>query len=286
VRSADLKIVDGAVAGAWVKPRLGGEFAAVTCNVPEGFEAYARIFHPAADRDWKPVSWTDVASVFGTTPHREMQWHAILGFAHSGRLRSSYDADTVVGSQWGGHDPPTGAMNLETLDSLCEVLADHTEDPGNCFFGLCTIELWEESFTPEELNMPLLQLPLGRDHIVLAGPLSAVDQLENDDSANPGPSRAHGRFVAYPSSVAGESAKSPPNSAELPHLRAAPNLIWPADHTWLVASEVDFDSTLVGGRRGLIEAIVESPELEAWRVEPTDSLAADADKVNSLPDAS
>jgi hypothetical protein len=62
--------------------------------------------------------------------------------------------------------------------------------------------------------------------------------------------------------------------------REAPNLIWPADESWFVASEVDFDSTLVGGSVMLIEAIVESPELEAWQVGPSNSLAADADKVN------
>jgi hypothetical protein len=37
---------------------------------------------------------------------------------------------------------------------------------------------------------------------------------------------------------------------------------------------------LVGSSAALIEAIVDAPRLEAWAVEPTDSLAADADKVN------
>jgi hypothetical protein len=62
--------------------------------------------------------------------------------------------------------------------------------------------------------------------------------------------------------------------------RDAPNLIWPADKTWFVVSEVDFDSTLVGGSGKLIEAIVESSELEAWQMEPGDSLLADADRLN------
>ena len=62
--------------------------------------------------------------------------------------------------------------------------------------------------------------------------------------------------------------------------RDAPNLIWPADDSWFVVSEIDFDSTLVGGSSMLINAIVESPKLEAWQVEPVDSLADDADKVN------
>jgi hypothetical protein len=62
----------------------------------------------------------------------------------------------------------------------------------------------------------------------------------------------------------------------------APNLIWPENRLWFVASEVDFDSTLVGGNAALIDGIVESSKLEAWRIRPTDSLADDADKVNSI----
>lgn len=65
-------------------------------------------------------------------------------------------------------------------------------------------------------------------------------------------------------------------------LREAPNLIWPEDSSWFVAREVDFDSTLVGGNAALIDGIIESSKLEAWRVRPTDSLADDADKINSI----
>lgn len=58
------------------------------------------------------------------------------------------------------------------------------------------------------------------------------------------------------------------------------NLLWPSDRAWFLASEIDFDSTLVGGRSDLIEAIIDSRELEAWPVGPADSLAADADRIN------
>ena len=84
--------------------------------------------------------------------------------------------------------------------------------------------------------------------------------------------------------LASEKEKASPRQADSFRLlrRESPNLIWPANHTWLVASEIDFDSTLVGGSAKLIEAIIECSELEAWHVWPTDSLAADADKINGL----
>ena len=113
---------------------------------------------------------------------------------------------------------------------------------------------------------------MGRDYIVLTGPLSAIDQIIKDHSI-PSPSRS------FSFAHKGEGPPPRPDPSFLLR-REAPNLIWPEDTSWLVASEVDFDSTLVGGSKELIEAIVESPELEAWRLEPTDSLAADADKIN------
>jgi hypothetical protein len=228
-----LTAVDGARAGAWIKPRLKGEFGVVTLQVPEGFEAYARIFHPAADSECEQIRWADAAKTHGKVAHREMQWHALV---------SSTDAV---------RDPQLGAMDLDELEGLCEILVDHTSKPGNCFFGLCEIWSWvDEVLSGMEgkrgrLCRPRrLKLPLERNYVVIQGPLAAISQI------------SHGPY------------------------RYAPSLIWPADHMWLVASEVDFDSTLVGGSAELIEEIVNSPELEAWRVKPTDSLTADGDKIN------
>ena len=68
-----------------------------------------------------------------------------------------------------------------------------------------------------------------------------------------------------------------------PPWRRSPNLFWPADHAWCVATELDFDSTLVGGSVELVAAILEAPALDAWAVRPDDSLASDADRVNQAP---
>jgi hypothetical protein len=119
---------------------------------------------------------------------------------------------------------------------------------------------------------PLLELPYGRIHVVLAGPLSAVNQIVEDwlTAASIQETRTSTRYEEI--------------SAQLDHSkfqqRATPSLIWPADDSWFVVTDVDFDSTLVGGSAALIDAIVKSPNLEAWHVRPTDSLADNADKVN------
>jgi len=255
----DLKVANGTNAGAWIEPRLGGKFGAVTLHVPSGFEAYARVFHPPADEGQNPVRWTDVANALGGTAHREMQWYSLLGV-------EPYDD-----SKWPGSPPSTGEMDLDELDALCAILATHRTDPMQCFFGLSTIPGWEDMFTVDELWRGLLRLP-DRDYIVIEGPLSAVDRITFDASKS-----SSTTIVSFSSKGDGP----PPNpDPSLFISRRSPNLIWPADRAWFVISEVDFDSTLVGGTAALIDAMVSSPDLEAWQVGETTSLAYDADRIN------
>ncbi|HEV8561912.1 MAG TPA: hypothetical protein VGR06_36785, partial [Actinophytocola sp.] len=63
----------------------------------------------------------------------------------------------------------------------------------------------------------------------------------------------------------------------------SPSLLWPADHTWCVATEIDFDSTLVGGGADLIGAVLAAPALDAWPIEPDDDLTRFGDLLNSVP---
>jgi hypothetical protein len=46
-------------------------------------------------------------------------------------------------------------------------------------------------------------------------------------------------------------------------LGRSPNLLWPRDRAWFPATEIDFDSTLVGGDRDLADAILADPLIEA-----------------------
>lgn len=59
-----------------------------------------------------------------------------------------------------------------------------------------------------------------------------------------------------------------------------PALLWPEDAAWCVATEIDFDSTLVGGPREIVDAVLTNTQLEAFEVNTDDSLAWDGDSVN------
>ena len=51
-------------------------------------------------------------------------------------------------------------------------------------------------------------------------------------------------------------------NGELP----APHLLWPADHRWFAATDVDSDFTWVSGSEELDDAVVTDPTLAAGRV--------------------
>jgi hypothetical protein len=61
----------------------------------------------------------------------------------------------------------------------------------------------------------------------------------------------------------------------------SPNLWWPEDRAWFVATEIDFDSTFVGGDDRLIAALVTDKRLEALPITLSTRADAAADRVNS-----
>lgn len=212
---------------------------------------YVRICHPAVYSNGNQASWSDVARATGRRPHRLMQWHALVGSA---------DWLNMAGSLWEGENPTRGNLDPKELAVLCDLLARHTGTAHDCYFclweGYGGLERygWLESsmgrhvFSPEELQASRLHLPY-RDYLLLGGPLPGA--------------LCTGHWVS-PKSFWPQS----------------PNLFWPADRTWCVASEIDFDSTLVGGSVALIERILHDALLDSWRIEHDDLLTANADIVN------
>jgi hypothetical protein len=258
----DLKQVDGVAVGAWIEPRLDGCAGKVKEQVPKIYDAYARIFHPASDERGNPVTWGEVAATLGTTAHREMQWHAIVG---------THDHSDFTGSKWSGGNPTISELDEAPLTALCAILVQHTGSPERCLFGVSTIHAGVEEEFPHE---PLFHLP-HRDFAILVGPLSGVDQIDISNS--------HSTSARFSFLVSKADRPSPEHDPSSGAWGVAPNLIWPDDRAWFVATEYDFDSTLVGGSNDLIDAIVQSSELEAWEVDPEVSLQADADRVNPVP---
>ena len=176
-----------------------------------------------------------------------------------------------------GGDPndPYELMNLEgdlesdPLHRLVRVLERHTTTPQDCYFCL-----WEgfgdihggasagmlygdddpraahwkppvvpPAFPAEVMNGPRVRIP-ARNYLLFRGPLDEAGQWGAADLV-PGDVR-------------------PINS---------PNLMWPADHAWFVATEIDLPWTGVGGSTELIEALMADESLDTERVEPSADLS-------------
>lgn len=244
----------------WIALRLSDQFGAVTRTVPAGFDAYARIFHQADPGATAQRRWSAVAESNGRIMHPLAQY-ARISTPAPGRAEPTPLADI--------QEPETGDLGPACLRSLCEVLAHHTTAPARCWFAVCNgwgdlggsgpVASSAMGGAPPPIrrapaawqldqHAPQFELP-HRVYYLFTGPLSDAVKI--------------GRWVTYDW-----------------FLPQSPNLFWPDDRSWCVASEIDFDSTLVGGTTDLIAGILHRDDLEAWPVGPDDSLAWDGDTIN------
>ncbi len=263
-------------AGLWIGARLA-QMGTVTGTVPVGFEAYARIFHPvraqlmAWERDYpvavesRRMQWHELADVRGTVAHPLMQWESVL---------AGYRNPVWNEPGWQYEDPLIGSLAADSLAEVARILAGHTQDPGQCVAGLwegwgwvtgagVRLVLHGDGHTHEE---PLPQA-FGGDGLSGAGRLEL-------------PGR---RYLLF---NAGLSLFADPRWQEASGWDGlqSPNLLWPADRQWFLATEIDFDSTLVGGSAALIDALGQSEVLECLPVPPDGDLTYLGDLLNERPD--
>lgn len=253
----------------WLQQRLR-PFRAhqIASVVPDGFPAYVRILHPARGINNKPVSWAEVAVRSGHTMHRLVQFHAIAQPTSS----ASPESDSGRGIS----PPDTGNLPPDLLKALCEVLAGHTGTKSSCWFCLWEGYGWLHENSPEStliftphghtsvgkspppfqrllppdvLAGPKLHLPC-RSYFLLQGPLNASVDLG---------------WMLTPEYFVPQS----------------PNVFWPQDRAWCVASEIDLYCTLIAGSEGLAETLVTDPRFEAYRVFPDDPVTWDSDNINT-----
>lgn len=60
----------------------------------------------------------------------------------------------------------------------------------------------------------------------------------------------------------------------------SPSILWPDDHAWVFATEIDFDSTLVAGTTALVRELVRTPGLEVLPLRTDADLTWDGDAIN------
>jgi hypothetical protein len=121
--------------------------------------------------------------------------------------------------------PLEGTLPIDECRVAVDSLRQHTSTPGRCYF--CIWEGWGHVnlrlFGEARLKSKF------RNYLVFTGPIDAIFSLGE---------------IGYPAFQ-------------------SPNIWWPEDRAWCVATDVDSDSTYVGGTDECIQALLDNPDLEA-----------------------
>jgi hypothetical protein len=254
-----------AVHGAWLVDRAG-RWATVGGVAGTGFEAYARLLHPlpAQRTDWNttdewgnalPVEstrwrWAEVARRNGRVMHPLVQWFRI---SDTEQTQDWPDGWSVGQSDDGWFDP-------EDLAGLTTHLRVATGTPDDLVIGA-----WEGTGNPpwaeggrNALARARMQMPWpGRNMWLFS---SSLNELED-------PTWAQRAVPGWECSRPGQ---------EGPYT----SLIWPEDRAWVIASEEDWDSTIVAGSRALVDSVLADDRYEAFQVHDGDDLSWDGDHLN------
>ena len=261
--------------GDWLRPRLGPFGAAVGSLVPRGFEAYARLLHPMYDADGAPVTWAAVAAATGATVHPTAQSWRVAGRpdAHAPQARP-LGKRSAEPREWSGGDPAEGSLDAAVLRTLADVLAPHAR--GDLVAAFWEGSGWEGGMRVWWSDDPAVTPP---------PPRPAPDELAPEVLHGPKLELPHRAYVLFRATLddlvdlADGRARADIDPFH-PDWRT-PNLLWPDDHAWCLATEVDLDSTVVGGTRALVDHLLATPDLEVLEVTETDSLGAYDDAVNA-----
>jgi len=194
--------------------------------------------------DLAPADWI-VAS--------DLSWPQLVrfgpaGFAAYARIRFIADP-TSEGQQEAEADIDATPDEVDQWRSLLRLLATDTADPDDCYFGL-----WEGwGFPQSARRWPTFAIPGGDDSPVRAfflfhGSLSEAAIWGGGYPADAG--------------IWGPSEFSE---------GGAPAFVWPSDHAWCAAADVDPHWAGIGASVPVIERLVGDANLDAVRADPADA---------------
>ena len=262
-----MKPVGDAAVATWVADRAHPFAQDVGSVVPSGFEAYTRAFHPAGKGvgdDWSAVRWSDIAEANQKVPHPEMQFESIVPQDCFEGIKSWRKGQPGLWD-W---PPDDGELPEDLARDLSEVLKDHTATPELCYFAYW--DGWGD---------PMIAFAPTRD------PQERAEQQRIEESyrtgevfaGTPRASREQavllsipGRdFYLFEGTIAEVVTGWDGISDELP------SMWWPSDRAWCVATEIDLDSTYVGGSRECIAALTSHRGIEALEAKVSHGIVRD-----------
>jgi len=230
---------------AWIADLLSPfDSGVLTSVVPAGFEAYARLLHPVEDPEHgdRLVRWAEVAAWSGLALVPGGQFHEIALPEH----------EPDAPAAWRGQGPREGTLSVDDVAVLIEVLARHTTTPERCWFCLWDGYGWDRAVYLSAVDDPEAAAATVPDPVPAAARAAPRVQLPNRD------------YLLYAGLIAAATAFADSQGQ-------TPNLWWPTDRAWCVASEVDLPYSYVGGTARLVDRLVAEPRIEAQPASPGDS---------------
>jgi hypothetical protein len=224
----------------------------VTGMVGSGFEAYARLFHPPRDRASSP-RWADVARANRRTMHPSAEWEQISS-------PGSYRPEDMGRSGGEPGSPEIGRLDTLALGELCDVLARHTS-ADRCYFAV-----WEGCGGLHGPSATAIAFRVGAGAHPPA-PRAAPAEWQLDLSGRKFPMPSRNEYYLF-EGVIRDAVRIGYWSNETSFHAVSPHFFWPSDHAWCVATEVDYDSTFIGGTQLLIDELCGSPQIEVLKIAP------------------
>jgi hypothetical protein len=233
----------------WMKARLSGLLeGTVSSIVPTGFDAYAQILHPVETpvHGDALIRWIDVATWGGQELTARSRWLAVAMPEYA----------PPQPRPWKSQGPTKGTLHLDDARALMELAREFTDTPRQCW---CCI--WDGFGWGARLQYgPRVDV----------GSSPAPGPIPIEVQTSPKVHTPYRDYFLYETSL---------DASFTDAIRTleghSPNVWWPADRAWCVGTEVDCDSTYVGGSRAFIDAILDAGGLEAFEVLATDGLFLD-----------
>jgi hypothetical protein len=234
---------------SWVLERLrpwGKDGVRVASFVPSGFEAHARILHPAyqGPNHEAGIRWSELAERLAKSVGAD------TGFVEASGLQAE------ATPEWDRAVPSDGSLPRLQMQALVGMLETFTTTPDRCYF--CIWDGW--GFWWADAHSPLYPPDANREEVAA----SRRRAKEQDELLRRTPRfQAEGRSYFL--------FRGPLSAASLFEFEGwyqSPNLWWPEDEGWCVATEIDAYATYVGGSRECVDLILAASDLEAIEVGP------------------
>jgi len=230
----------------WIARRLSGNWGTVLGVIPDGFEAYSRVLHPVETpergRD-RLVRWRDVAERSGMPLRHNSQYHSIA---------LPPERPATPGPDF-GHGPRVGSLYSEDIRVLAEIGRRWTSTPELCWFCLWDGYGWN--------NMVFMV-----EHGASAPPVPP-DPIPDSVREGPKVRLPNRSYFVYSGPVEAGVA-----TFGLSDTEQSPNLWWPQDQSWCIATELDLEWTYVAGSAGMIDDILTDSRIEALPANPAEPI--------------